>query len=115
MEHFRKVLAPEMFFVLAVVIYACGLLLNPAKVPNFQYRARLCSMDQKFHGDDEESRFKTCPMAHGHNPEKSRNSNIRHDGIPSIEKFMLMKTFRIMLKNLILNHHLGSFHHFWLI
>jgi hypothetical protein len=45
------------------------LLLNPAKVPNFQYRAWLCSMDQKFHGNDEKTRksrfwdFVQWPMA----------------------------------------------------
>jgi hypothetical protein len=35
---------------------ACGLLLNPAKVPKYQYRALLCSMHQKFHGDDAKTR-----------------------------------------------------------
>jgi hypothetical protein len=39
----------------------CGLHPNPAKVPNFQYRAWLYSMDQKFHGDD------------GKNPKKPQN------------------------------------------
>jgi hypothetical protein len=31
-----------------MVICACGLLPNPAKVSNFQYRAGLCSMDKIF-------------------------------------------------------------------
>jgi hypothetical protein len=39
-----------------MVICACGLLSNPAKVPNFKLRACICSMDQKFHGDDEKTR-----------------------------------------------------------
>jgi hypothetical protein len=91
----RKVSAPGMFFCNgSMVICACGLLPNPAKVPNFQYRAWLCSLDQKLHGDEEntrESRFwdlaqwptvKIQP--------KSRNSNTRHDGILLIGNFMLM-------------------------
>jgi hypothetical protein len=94
MEHVRarKVSAPGMFFVL--VICACGLLLNPAKLPNFQYKAWLCSLDQKFHGDDEktlEPRF--WDLAQWHMAiirPKSQNSNIRHDGILSIWNFMLM-------------------------
>jgi hypothetical protein len=77
-----------------MVICTCGLLPNPAKVPNFQYRAWLYSMDQKFHGDDEktwESRFWDLfqwPTAIIR--PKSQNSNIRHDGILSIVNFMLM-------------------------
>jgi hypothetical protein len=39
-----------------MVICACGLHPNPVKVPNFQYRAWLCSIDQKFHGDNEKTR-----------------------------------------------------------
>jgi hypothetical protein len=35
----------------SVVIYACGLLSNPAKVPQFQYRAGWYSIDRKFHTD----------------------------------------------------------------
>jgi hypothetical protein len=62
-----------------MVICACGLLPNPAKVPNFQYSALLCSLDQKFDGDDE-------------NPENLNFEtwHIRHDGILSIGNFMLM-------------------------
>jgi hypothetical protein len=81
-----------MFFVLDSC--ACGLHPNPAKVPNLQYRAWLYSLDQKFYGDDEktrESRFwdlVQCPTAIIR--PKSQNSNIRHDGIPSIGNFMLM-------------------------
>jgi hypothetical protein len=69
-----------------MVIYACGLLLNPPKAPIFQNRARLYSMDQKLLGDNEKTEnldFETWP--------KSQNSNIRHDGVLSIGKFMLMK------------------------
>jgi hypothetical protein len=50
-------------------------------------------MDQKFYGDDEKlknSILRLSPMAHGHNPAKVPNSNIRHDGILSIGNFMLM-------------------------
>jgi hypothetical protein len=54
-----------------MVICACGLLPNPAKVLNFQYRAWLCSMDQKFHGDDKKnpriSKLRIRLMANGHN------------------------------------------------
>jgi hypothetical protein len=77
-----------------MVICACGLHPNPAKVPNFQYWAWLCSLDQKFHSDDEktrESRFSDlvqCPTAIIR--PKSQNSNIRHDCILSIGNFMLM-------------------------
>jgi hypothetical protein len=91
----RKVSAPRMFFCIGpMVICTCGLLPNPAKVPNFQYRAWLYSMDQKFHGDDEitqESWFwdlAQWPTAIIR--PKSQNSNIKHDGILSIGNFMQM-------------------------
>jgi hypothetical protein len=80
-----------------MVICACGLYPNPAKVPNFQYRAFrawLYSMDKKIHGDDEKTResrfldFVQCPTAIIR--PKSRNPKIRHDGILSIGNFMLM-------------------------
>jgi hypothetical protein len=57
MEHVRALLKGfsnrNVFCIELMVICACGLLPNPAKVPNFQYRALLGSLDQKFHGDDE--------------------------------------------------------------
>jgi hypothetical protein len=87
-------LRKECFSFGPMVICACGLLPNPAKVPIFHYRAWLCTMDQKFHGDDEktrESRFwdlAQWPTAIIR--PKSQNSNIRHDGILSIGNFMLM-------------------------
>jgi hypothetical protein len=84
----------NVFCIGLMVICACGLHPNPAKVPNFQYRAWLCSMDQKFHGDDEktrESRFwDLAQRPTAIIRPKSQNSNIRHDGILSIENFMLM-------------------------
>jgi hypothetical protein len=47
---------------------------NPAKVPNFQYRVWLYSMDQKIHGDDKKnpriSILRLGPMSYGHNPAK---------------------------------------------
>jgi hypothetical protein len=84
----------NVFCIGPMVICACGLHLNPAKVPNFQYKAWLYSMDQKFYDDDEkppESRFWdlaqwTTAMIRP----KSQNSDIRHDGILSIENFMLI-------------------------
>jgi hypothetical protein len=75
----------NVFCIGPMVICACGLHPNPAKVPNFQYRAWLCSMDQKFHGDDEkirESRFwylAQWPTAIIR--PKSQNSNIRRSEI----------------------------------
>jgi hypothetical protein len=84
----------NVFCIGPMIICACGLLHNPSEAPNFQYRAWLCSMDQKFHGDDEntqELRFWDLvqwPTAIIR--QKSRNSNIRHDGILPIENFMLM-------------------------
>jgi hypothetical protein len=97
-EHVRAPLkglsTRNVFCIGLMFICACGLLPNPAKVPNFQYRAWLCSMDQKFHGDDEktqESRFwdlTKWPTAIIR--PKSQNSNIKHDGILSIGNFMLM-------------------------
>jgi hypothetical protein len=75
-----------------MVICACGLHPNPAKVPNFQYRAWLYSMDQN--GNDEktrESRFwdlVQCPTAIIR--QKFQNSSIRHDDILTIGNFMLM-------------------------
>jgi hypothetical protein len=84
----------NVFCIESMVNWACGLLPNPAKVPNFQYRAWLCSMDQKFHGDDEktqESRFwDLAQWLTAIIRPKSQNSNIRHDGILSIGNFMLM-------------------------
>jgi hypothetical protein len=82
------------FYIGSMVIYACGLLLTPAKVPNFQYRAWLCSMDQKFHVDDEKIWYSlfwdlTQWLKAKIRP-KSRNSNIRHDDILTIGNFMLM-------------------------
>jgi hypothetical protein len=91
----RKISAPKMLFCIGpMVICSCGLLPNPAKVPNFQYRAWLCSMVQKFYGDEEntwESRFSDLaqwPTAKIRS--KSQNSNTRHEGILSIGNFMLM-------------------------
>jgi hypothetical protein len=75
-------------------ICSCGLLPNPAKVPNFQYRAWLCSMVQKFYGDEEntwESRFwDLAQWPKAKIRPKSQNSNTRHDGILSTGNFMLM-------------------------
>jgi hypothetical protein len=72
-----------------MVIWACGLLSNPAKVPKFQYRVWLCSMDQKFHDNDEKTqKFRFWDLAIIW--PKSQNSNIRHNGILSIGNFMLM-------------------------
>jgi hypothetical protein len=84
----------NVFCIGLMVICACGLHPNPAKVPNFQYRAWLCSMDQKFHCDDEKTRksrfwyLAQWPMAIIR--PKSQNSNIRHDGILSFGNSMLM-------------------------
>jgi hypothetical protein len=77
-----------------MVICACSLHPNPAKVPYFQCRAWLYSMGQKFHGDDEKTResqfwdLVQCSTAIIR--PNSQNSNIRHDGILSIGNFMLM-------------------------
>jgi hypothetical protein len=84
----------NVFCVGPMVICACGLLPNPAKVPSFQYRAWLCSLYQKFHGDDEktrESRFwDLVQWPTAITRPKFQNSNTRHDGILSIGNFMLM-------------------------
>jgi hypothetical protein len=60
MEHVRApskgLSTRNVFCIGSMVICTCGLLLNPAKVPNFQNRAWLCSMDQKFNGGDEKTR-----------------------------------------------------------
>jgi Amiloride-sensitive sodium channel len=59
MEHVRvpskDLSTRNVLWIGPMVICASGLLLNPAKVPNFQYRAWLCSKDQKFHGDYEKT------------------------------------------------------------
>jgi hypothetical protein len=50
-------------------------------------------MDQEFHGDDEKPGnldFETWPNGTAIIRPKSRNSNIRRDGILSIGNFMLM-------------------------
>jgi hypothetical protein len=92
----------NVFCIGPMVICACGLLLNPAKVPNFKYRAWLYYMEQKFHCDGEktwESRFwdlAQWPTAIIR--PKSQNSNIRHDGILSIGNFMLMINNHLNLK-----------------
>jgi hypothetical protein len=41
----------NVFCVGFIVICAWGLILNPTKVPNFQYTAWLCFMNQNFHSD----------------------------------------------------------------
>jgi hypothetical protein len=74
----------------SIVICACGLLPNPTKVPNFQYRAWLCSMEQKFHGDDESRFWALAKWPTAIIRPKSHNSNIRHDDFLSIGNFMLM-------------------------
>jgi hypothetical protein len=77
-----------------MVICVCGILPNPAKVRNFQYRAWLYSKDQKFYGDDENTRESRIwdlvlwPTAIIR--PKSQNSNIKLDGILSIGNFMLI-------------------------
>jgi hypothetical protein len=38
-----------------MVIWACGLLSNPAKVSKFQYMAQWYSIDQEFHVDVEKT------------------------------------------------------------
>jgi hypothetical protein len=82
------------FCIELMVICACGLHPNPAKVPNFQYRAWLIySMDQKFHGDWKTREPQFWDLVQWPTAiirPKSRNSNIRHDGILSIVNFMLM-------------------------
>jgi hypothetical protein len=84
----------NVFCIGPMVICACGLLPNPAKVPNFQYRAWLYSMDQKFHGDEEntqEPRFwDVAQWLTAKIRPKSQNSNTRHDGILSIGNLMLI-------------------------
>ena len=72
---------------------ASGLLLNPAKVPNFHNRAWWYSIDQEFHDDcgiTQESLFWATAL---HGPTaiirpKSQISNIGHDGTLSIRNFM---------------------------
>jgi hypothetical protein len=99
MEHVRapsKGLSTRIVFCIEpMVICACGLLLNQAKVPNFQYRAWLCSIYQKCHDDDDEKTRKSQFWDLVQWPTavirpKSQNSNLRHDGILSIGNFMLM-------------------------
>ena len=41
------------FKLVVMTSWACGLLLNPAKVPNLQYRAWWYFFDQEFHADGE--------------------------------------------------------------
>jgi hypothetical protein len=84
----------NVFCIGPMVICACGLLPNPAKVSNFQYRAWLCSVDQKFHGDDEKTRksqfWDSTQRPTAIIRPKCWILNIRHDGILSIRNFTLM-------------------------
>jgi hypothetical protein len=105
MEHVRapsKDLSTRNVLCIGImVIWACGLHPNAAKVPNFQYRAWLYSMDQKCHGDDEktrDTRFWELPQwPTAIIRPKSQNSNIRHDGILSVRNFMLMINSHVAL------------------
>jgi hypothetical protein len=82
-----------MFFCIGpMVICACGLLPNPAKVPNFQYRAWLLIM---FFGSEiswwwwktrEPQFWDLVQWSTAIIQPKSRNSNKRYDGILSIGK-----------------------------
>jgi hypothetical protein len=84
----------NVFFIGPMVTCACYLLSDLAKVSNFQYRAWLCSMDQKFHVDDEKTRgpwfWDLVQRPTVIIRPKSQNSKIRHDGILSIWYIMLM-------------------------
>jgi hypothetical protein len=61
----------------SMVTCTSSLLLNPAKVPYFQYKARWYSIVQKFHNDGRVENFKNhnfealcSTLAYGHDPAK---------------------------------------------
>jgi hypothetical protein len=85
-----------------MVICACGLLSNPAKVLKFQYTACWYSIDQKFHADVEKthgSQFWTSTLHigfNGHDPTKVPKFKYRHDGALSFRNFALNQAHLIM-------------------
>jgi hypothetical protein len=91
----RSVMSSE-----SMVTCASGQLLNPAKVPYFQYRAWWYSIVQKFHNEGKKkskftilSLFWPTAMIRL----KSQNYKIGHDGILSIGDFILIIKNNILL------------------
>jgi hypothetical protein len=77
-----------------MVICACGLLSNPAKIPKFQYTAWWYSIDQKFHADVEklmDPNFKPLRSIgfNDYDPAKVPKFKYRYDGALSIRNFAL--------------------------
>jgi hypothetical protein len=77
----------NVFLMGLMVICACGLLLNPAKVPNFQYMAWLLIM--LYGSEISKWWWKNPKISTAIIRPKSRNLNIIHDGILSIKNFVL--------------------------
>jgi hypothetical protein len=86
-----------------MIISACGLLPNPAKVPCFQYRAWWYFIVKEFDDDDENFQESQIWASMLHFPTamirpKSQNPNRGHDGILSIGNFILMVKNHIPLE-----------------
>jgi hypothetical protein len=82
-----------------MIICACGLLPNPAKVPKFKYTALWYSIVQKFRYDGKKIKNHNFELilAYGHDPAKSQNFKIGHDGILLIGNYILLIKNHILL------------------
>jgi hypothetical protein len=56
----------KVFSYIAMANYACGLLLNPAKAPNFQFNQAMMVVFPK--KKSKNLKFERAPLAYGHDP-----------------------------------------------